>query len=104
MDRKKIGRIAARKLKAQRHTSQTIWSGFGMMGLVGWSIVIPTLLGAGLGIWLDQNAPGGRSWTLMLLVAGLCLGCFNAWRWIEKEDKAIHWEQSQPEEDDNDRD
>ncbi|MBL0890341.1 MAG: AtpZ/AtpI family protein, partial [Gemmatimonadaceae bacterium] len=40
---------------------------------------------AGLGRWLDQRNPGGRSFTLALLVAGLCLGCMNAWHWIARE-------------------
>ena len=42
-----------------------------MMGLIGWSVVVPTLLGAALGIWLDKHHPGKHSWTLALLVAGL---------------------------------
>jgi ATP synthase protein I len=81
---------AARKLRAQRHVTQTVWSGLGMMGIVGWSVAVPTLLGAALGIWLDKHYPGGHSWTLMLLAIGLGLGCFNAWHWVAKEDKEIH--------------
>ena len=77
-----VGEKAARKLKAQRHVNQTVWSGLGMMGLVGWSVVVPTLLGAALGLWLDKNYPGSHSWTLMLLAIGLGLGCFNAWHWV----------------------
>jgi ATP synthase protein I len=42
------------------------------------------------GNWLDKHYPDDHSWTLILLVAGLCLGCFNAWRWVDKEDKEIH--------------
>lgn len=84
-----IGTKAARKLKAQRHVTQTVWSGLGMMGLVGWSVAIPTLLGAALGLWLDGRYPGGRSWTLALLAAGLVLGCFNAWHWVVKEEREI---------------
>lgn len=83
----------ARKLKAQRNVTQGVWFGLGMMGLIGWSVVVPTLLGAALGIWLDNRHPGSHSWTLMLLVMGLCLGCFNAWHWVAKEDKAIREEQ-----------
>jgi ATP synthase protein I len=64
-----------------------------MMGLVGWSVVVPTLLGAALGIWLDKHHPGEHGWTLALLMAGLSLGCLNAWRWVAKEDKAIRDEQ-----------
>ncbi len=84
-----IGTKAARKLKAQRHVTQTVWSGLGMMGLVGWSVAMPTLLGAALGLWLDGRYPGGHSWTLALLAAGLALGCFNAWHWIAKEGREI---------------
>ena len=83
-----VGAKAARKLKARRST-QGVWFGLGMMGLIGWSVVVPTLLGAALGIWLDRHYPGGRSWTLALLVAGLALGCLNASLWVAKEHKAM---------------
>jgi ATP synthase protein I len=61
-----------------------------MLGLIGWSICLPTLFGAWLGTWLDKRHPGAHSWTLILLVAGLCVGCVNAWHWITKEQGAIH--------------
>jgi ATP synthase protein I len=81
---------ARRKLAAQRHTAHGIWIGLGMMGLVGWSVVVPTLAGAALGFWIDSHYPGNHSWTLALLVAGLCLGCANAWHWVAKENDAIN--------------
>lgn len=84
---------AARKLKARRNSTPGIWFGLGMMGLIGWSVVVPTLLGAALGLWLDGRYPGGRSWTLALLVGGLAIGCLNAWHWVTKEDKAMRDEQ-----------
>ena len=94
----KIGNKAARKLRAQRHKSRTVWFGLGMMGLIGWSVAIPTLLTTMLGLWVDEHYPGGRSWTLALLVAGLCIGCFNAWHWIAKEDRAMRREQEEDDE------
>ena len=69
-----------------------------MMGLIGWSVAIPTVLGAALGLWLDKRHPGQHSWTLALLVAGLVLGCFNAWHWVAKEDKAMREEQEDDDE------
>ena len=84
-----VGAKAARKLKARRNGHPGVWFGLGMMGLIGWSVVVPTLLGAGLGLWLDRSYPGGRSWTLALLVAGLTAGCLNAWLWVAKEEKAM---------------
>ena len=88
-----VGAKAARKLKARRNPTPGVWFGLGMMGLIGWSVVIPTLLGAAFGIWLDNRHPGSYSWTLALLIAGLTIGCFNAWHWVTKEDKAMRDEQ-----------
>ncbi len=84
---------AARKIKARRNGTPGVWFGLGMMGLIGWSVVVPTLLGAALGLWLDQHYPGGRPWTLALLMAGLTIGCLNAWHWVSQEDHAMHAEQ-----------
>jgi ATP synthase protein I len=84
-----VGAKAARKLKSRRNSAPGVWFGLGMMGLVGWSVAVPTLLGAALGIWLDRRHPGLHSWTLALLVAGLAIGCLNAWHWVAKEEKAI---------------
>ena len=92
-----IGARAARKLKARRNSTQGVWFGLGMMGLIGWSVVVPTLLGAVLGRWLDGRHPGAYSWTLALLAAGLAIGCLNAWHWVAKEDKAMR---DEPEDDD----
>jgi ATP synthase protein I len=89
----KVGSKAARKLKARRNATPGVWFGLGLMGVIGWSVVVPTLLGAALGLWLDGRHPGGRSWTLALLVAGLALGCMNAWHWVSKEDQAMRDEQ-----------
>ncbi len=89
----RVGAKAARKLQARRHATPGVWFGLGMMGLIGWSVVVPTLLGAALGRWLDTQYPGGRSWTLALLVAGLTIGCANAWHWVATEERAMREEQ-----------
>jgi len=88
-----VGAKVKRMLKARRASSRGVWFGLGMMGLVGWSVVVPTLLGAMIGSWLDKRFPGNRSWTLVLLVMGLCLGCFNAWQWVAKQDQEMQDEQ-----------
>ena len=82
-----VGAKAARKLKARENATHGVWFGLGMMGLVGWSVSIPTLAGTALGLWLDGRHPGGHSWTLALLVGGLCIGCLNAWYWIAQQDR-----------------
>ena len=83
-----IGAKAARKLKARKST-QGVWFGLDMMGLIGWSVVVPTLLGAALGLWLDNHHPGKHAWTLALMVIGLAIGCVNAWYWVAQQEKAM---------------
>jgi ATP synthase protein I len=85
-----IGAKAQRKLKAQRNPPQ-VWFGLGAMGLIGWSVAVPTLLGAVLGVWLDQRQ-SSHSWTIALLVAGLVIGCLNAGRWVASQDRRIREE------------
>lgn len=80
-----VGRKAARKLKARREKHREVWFGLGMFGLVGWSVAIPTLLGVAIGVWIDATWPSRFSWTLMLLIAGLAIGCLNAWHWVKRE-------------------
>jgi ATP synthase protein I len=77
---------AARKLRAQRQGTKGVWFGLGMSGLIGWSVAVPTLAGAMIGMWLDRHHPGGHSWTLALMAAGLVIGCFNAWHWVSQQD------------------
>jgi ATP synthase protein I len=81
---------AERKAKARASGEPGVWFGLGMFGLVGWAIAVPTLIGVALGIWLDRVVPANFSWTLALLLAGVTLGCLNAWLWVEKERKRDH--------------
>ncbi|MDJ0747403.1 MAG: AtpZ/AtpI family protein [Xenococcaceae cyanobacterium MO_167.B27] len=84
---RQIFRKSDRKLKARRE-AKNIWFGLGMFGMVGWSVAIPSLLGIGLGVWIDTHIQSKYSWTLMLLVIGVALGCLNAWYWISKESQS----------------
>jgi ATP synthase protein I len=74
----------ARRLKGKTAKDHTIWFGLGMFGVVGWSIAIPTLIGVAAGLWIDKTFPSRFSWTLMLLIAGIALGCMNGWYWVKK--------------------
>jgi ATP synthase protein I len=85
----KVGEKEARKIRARHEKDRGIWFGLGMMGIIGWSIAIPTLMGIALGIWMDAKWQGRISWTLTFFFIGLALGCLNAWYWVEKERKRI---------------
>jgi ATP synthase protein I len=81
----KIGKKEARKLRARREGRNNPVQAVALFGIVGWSVALPTLLSLALGIWIDRTWPGQFSWTLMLLLIGIILGCYNAWRVIQKE-------------------
>lgn len=84
-----VGDKAARKLRARQSKYKSIWFGLSVFGLIGWSVALPGIIGAWLGYLLDEYFPREQSWTLALLLAGITLGCFNAWRWLEIERRKI---------------
>ncbi len=80
-----VRRKESRKARARREGKPGLAFGLGMFGVIGWSVTLPTLLGIALGVWIDGRTSGPYSWTLMLMIGGLILGCFNAWYWLRKE-------------------
>ena len=74
----------ARKLADRRRRGKSLWFWLGMMGVVGWSVALPAVLGTLLGVWLDRTWPGELSWTLMGLAAGIAAGCLIAWGWVKR--------------------
>ncbi len=57
----------------------------GQIGVLGWMIVVPTLLGLFIGRWLDHTLHSGILWSGALLVLGVSLGFWAAWRWMHKQ-------------------
>jgi ATP synthase protein I len=53
------------------------------IGVLGWIIVMPMLIGVFAGRWLDKTFNSGLFWTAPLLMLGLMLGCWSAWKWMQ---------------------
>lgn len=81
------------KLKARRDASSKVWFELGIIGLIGWAVALPTLLGTIIGLFIDNNYAGNISWTLTLLIIGLLTGCLHAWHWMANEENMIQIEQ-----------
>ena len=79
-----VAKKEALRKKALRHKDETVWFGLGMFGIVGWAVAIPTLIGVALGLWIDRTWPSQYSWALMLLIAGVLIGCMNAAYWVRR--------------------
>jgi ATP synthase protein I len=82
-----VSKKSLRKQVAQHNVARNPWFGLGLFGLIGWSVVIPTLAGIWIGLILDKRFSGSISWTLTLLLGGLLLGCFNAAHWVRTENE-----------------
>lgn len=74
-----------RRARWQREGERSIGQNLAMIGVLGWTIVTPTLIGIFAGRWLDREFGSGIFWSLGLLVAGLALGCTLAWKRIHHE-------------------
>ena len=81
----RVKRQTALMEKGRKEQGRSFWSYLGLIGTVGWTVVLPMLLGVFAGLWLDGKFETGYKWTLSLLVLGLAVGCFNGWRFITRE-------------------
>lgn len=84
-----LRRIDRRKKKKEEEGEKTVWFGLGLLGLIGWSVAIPTVAGALGGVFIDLKTGSEYSWTLMLMFLGLIIGCVNAWFWVTRERRKI---------------
>jgi ATP synthase protein I len=57
----------------------------GQIGILGWIIVTPTLVGLFIGRWLDHKLGSGIFWSAPLLLVGVVIGCWSAWQWMNKQ-------------------
>lgn len=80
-----IRRSAERMKRARNEPGVSPLRRLGAFGIIGWSIAVPTVGGAFLGLWLNKVAPQNFSWPIALILGGVVVGGIIAWSWIEKE-------------------
>ncbi|MBI9113113.1 AtpZ/AtpI family protein [Maridesulfovibrio ferrireducens] len=74
-----------RRIRAEKKGQVGTLSAFSSMGVVGWTVALPTVFGAFLGAWMDYMWPFKLSWTLTMLGVGLFTGCVFAGMWMNRE-------------------
>jgi ATP synthase protein I len=57
----------------------------GQIGVLGWIIVAPALIGLFIGRWLDHQFGSGIFWSAPLLLVGVVIGCWSGWRWMHAQ-------------------
>ena len=81
---KAIRRRAERMQQTRNEPKYSPLNGLGVFGVIGWSVALPTVAGAFLGMWLNRVAPQSFSWPMALILGGAVVGAMVAWRWIDK--------------------
>ncbi len=77
------------RLRGERHQAwlrdggPSVARRLGQIGVLGWIIVVPMLMGVFGGRWLDQRTHSGLFWTAPLLMLGAAFGSWSAWRWMK---------------------
>jgi ATP synthase protein I len=79
-----ISAVEKQTERSRRAQRPNLWGAFGIVGTIGWMVVLPALVGVAVGRYIDVRANAGIFWTLSLLMLGLTLGCMAAWRHIEE--------------------
>ncbi len=80
-----IRRSTERMQRARKQPGASPLRGLGAFGMIGWSVAVPTVAGAFLGLWLNKVAPQSFSWPIALILGGIVVGAMIAWNWIDKE-------------------
>jgi ATP synthase protein I len=73
----------ARHRRWQREGDPSVARRLAQIGVLGWIIVGPMLMGVFAGRWLDRMFNSGLFYTAPLLMLGAVIGCWSAWKWMQ---------------------
>ncbi|MBU1175747.1 MAG: AtpZ/AtpI family protein [Alphaproteobacteria bacterium] len=79
---KEVERERERRRRWEREGDMSVGRRLAQIGVLGWILVIPTLAGLFLGRWLDANLGTGIFWSAPLMIVGLVIGGWTAWKWM----------------------
>ena len=74
-----------RRIRWRTEGESSVMRFVGQIGILGWIIVAPTLLGLFVGRWLDRSFGTGIFWSAALLVLGVTIGFWSGWRWMQRQ-------------------
>ena len=77
-------RAAERHQEAHDDPEPSLGTRLGQIGILGWTIVVPTLLGLVLGRWLDQEFGSGVFFSAPFIMIGAAIGFWSAWKWMHR--------------------
>lgn len=79
-------RTAERARQGESSPEPSLGARLGQIGVLGWAIVLPILIGLLVGRWLDRLLASGVMFTAALIMLGAGVGFWSAWRWMHGHD------------------
>jgi ATP synthase protein I len=80
-------RAAKRDATGRNEPEPSLGARLAQIGILGWTIVLPTLLCLALGRWLDRLAGTRVFFSAPLLMIGAAIGLWSAWRWMHRQQR-----------------
>jgi ATP synthase protein I len=81
-------RTAERVVQGKKTPEPSLGVRLGQIGVLGWAIVLPILLGLFIGRWLDRLLASGVMFSAAFIMLGAVVGFWSAWRWMHRHDGA----------------
>lgn len=78
-------KAAARARRLDHDPEPSLGKRLGQIGALGWTIVIPALIGLAAGRWLDKTMHSGVFFSAPLVMLGAGLGLWLAWKWMSRQ-------------------
>ncbi|MFT3721405.1 AtpZ/AtpI family protein [Pseudorhodoferax sp.] len=75
---------AERTRRGAEDPEPSLGARLGQIGILGWMVVVPALLGLFLGRWLDHRFSTGIFFSAPLLLVGAGVGFWSAWKWMHR--------------------
>jgi ATP synthase protein I len=77
-------RAVEREAQGRADPEPSLGARLGQIGVLGWTIIVPTLLCLFVGRWLDRSFGTGIFFSAPLLMVGAAIGLWWAWRWMHR--------------------
>ena len=78
-------RALEREAKGRADPEPSLGARLGQIGILGWAVIVPTLLFLFLGRWLDRSFGTGIFFSAPLLMLGATIGLWSAWKWMHRQ-------------------
>jgi ATP synthase protein I len=82
---KKSVKISVNKIEKAKKERPTVLAQTTYLGTIGFIFILPVIIGAYLGVWLDDKLKGfSISWTISLIIVGVFIGAMNVYLFIKE--------------------